>query len=129
MNNADLYGYATALTVSSKWSADNLAAYRARQLRLGASEGELQLIEAFPSDYIKGGWPRLIEHAQRLRAESCQQNDLARIAAGLSKGKRKAHFVQIAAAHHANAIALSDIIDGPGDCSELTDAELLAALT
>ena len=62
-----------------------------------------------------------------MREESARQSELARIAAGLSKGARKRQYLAIAKAHHANCMALSDAIDGPCGAS-LTDAELLAEL-
>ena len=63
-----------------------------------------------------------------LRADAARQNELARIAAGMARGKRKRELQAIASAHHRNAIALSDAIDGPPDGDAMSDTELLAAL-
>lgn len=64
-----------------------------------------------------------------LRAESAHQSDLARMAAGLAKGRAKARMLKYAAQHHANMMHLADLIDGPSEPLDMSDAELIALLS
>lgn len=63
--------------------------------------------------------------------ESATQADLARMAAGLSKGATRRRFKAYAAQHHRNAIAISDALHGPvpADILAMSDDELIATLT
>lgn len=63
-----------------------------------------------------------------LRAESAHQSDLARMAAGLAKGRRKARMLKYAAQHHANMMHLADLIDGLSGQRPVSSAVERAAL-
>lgn len=63
--------------------------------------------------------------------ESATQADLARMAAGLSKGAQRRRYKAYAAQHHRNALALSDALYGEPseDIMAMSDDELVALLT
>lgn len=64
-----------------------------------------------------------------LRDESARQNDLARICAGMAKGKRKRELQAIAIAHLRNALALDNWLSGAPDSAAMSDNDLLRELT
>lgn len=63
--------------------------------------------------------------------ESASQADLARMAAGMTKGATHRRYMAYAAQHHRNAIAISDALYGPvpADILAMSDEELIATLT
>lgn len=68
---------------------------------------------------------------EALLQESATQADLARMAAGLSKGATHRRYKAYASLHHANAVAISDALYGPvpADILAMTDDELIATLS
>lgn len=72
-------------------------------------------------------WPAIKRELEEARAESVRQSDACRFAAGMRTGKAKRQASEWAAQHGVNALALSDMIDGPSDFIG-DDEDLMIAL-
>lgn len=70
------------------------------------------------------------DEAEAALATACQQDDAARLAAGLMRGNARRQLKAYARAHGQNAIALADALHGPpgADIQGMSDAELAAEL-
>lgn len=72
-------------------------------------------------------WPAIKRALESARAESVRQSDACRFAAGVRKGAAGREAALWAAQHGVNALALSDMIDGPSDFIG-DDEDLMLAL-
>ncbi len=70
-------------------------------------------------------------HLDAMLQESAAQAELARIAAGMSRGATRRQYLAYAHQHHRNALALSDALYGAPseDIMAMSDDELAALLT